>query len=264
MTSEIRFRVDGTEVRAPARTVLMEVLGRMGISVPTLCHHPAVASYGACRLCLVEIKKGKKSRCVTACNFPASADIEVSTNSERVRKARRLMLELLLPVAPNDPTLTALAREYSANPLRFAARPDPSQCVLCGLCIRVCREVVKANVLTFMGRGVHRTVGTPFERLPDACIGCGACARVCPTGVIDITLKKLERLRQKEGPDRLCRYSLMGLLPSALCARSYECENCEVEHRYTTLLDAHPVMLASDQEMTETQQYLERQWRAKQ
>jgi predicted molibdopterin-dependent oxidoreductase YjgC len=262
--NQATFTVDGRTVDAPERTALIDVLSRLQIDVPALCHHPAVKPYGACRLCLVEVKKGTKSRCVTSCNFPVTSGIEVETGSERTKKARRLMLELLLPRAPEDRTLKAHAEEYGADPGRFAPRPEADGCILCGLCVRVCREVVGARVLTYAGRGVTRTVGTAFDQLPEPCIGCGACAAVCPTGVVNIALRAAERFRSLDGPDRLCRYSLMGLTPAAICARSFMCESCEVEHRFAMGLSTHPIMLASEVEMEPTQRYLEQRWRARQ
>jgi heterodisulfide reductase subunit A len=181
----IRLTVDGMVVEAADRTPLLEVARRAGARIPTLCYHPLVEAYGACRLCSVEVRRQDRTRIVTACNYPATDGIEVWTDSPRVRRDRRLVLELLLARCGHVPVLETLWAEYGEGAEPRFGRGDET-CILCGLCVRVCAEVVGAHALGFFNRGTTRVVSTPYDEPSERCIACGACARVCPTGTIEI------------------------------------------------------------------------------
>jgi NADH dehydrogenase/NADH:ubiquinone oxidoreductase subunit G len=138
--------------------------------------------YGACRLCLVEIKRGKSSRLVASCGYYVEDGLEVLTNSERVRKVRALMLELLLAVMHNLPEIKKLAAQHGVTSSRYH-RPN-SHCILCGLCVRYCEEVKGANCIGYVGRGVDREIAwLPEETFETVCRNCGECDKLCPTGV---------------------------------------------------------------------------------
>jgi predicted molibdopterin-dependent oxidoreductase YjgC/uncharacterized protein YlaI len=142
----------------------------------------------------VELIQGTRSRLVTACNFPIEAEgMEVRTGSPRVRRARRWVLELLLARAPEAEVLQRYAREYGLERSRFP-RETTDDCILCGLCVQVCNELIGANAISFVGRGVKRGVETAFRAASEECIGCGACAVVCPTGAI--TVEDVEEVRR--------------------------------------------------------------------
>jgi len=191
----VKFRIDGREVEAEPGTTLLKVAEREGIHIPTLCHNEWIEPYGACRVCTVEVARGRRRRLVTSCNYPADEGIEVFTDNERVRRTRALLLEMLLARCSEVPRIKELAAEYGIEKSRFGYDPK-ERCILCGLCTRMCNEVVKANVLSFAHRGVDRKVVTPLERemCSDVCITCGACAHVCPTQAITI-----EDLRKRKG-----------------------------------------------------------------
>jgi heterodisulfide reductase subunit A len=180
----VKLKVDGIETEAEDRTPLLAVAERLGIKIPTLCHHPIIESYGSCRVCTVEVRIRNRVRMVTACNYPVSDGIEVFTNSDRVRRDRRMILEWLLSRCGHVPVLNALAAEYGITEPRFGRGDD--DCILCGLCVRVCSDIVGANVLGFFNRGTTREVSTAYGETSDRCIACGACAYVCPTGCITI------------------------------------------------------------------------------
>ena len=250
MTEHVTIIADGKELRAQRGESLLEVLRRAGIDVPALCHHAKLAPYGACRLCLVEVanKPGGRRRLTTSCNYPALDGIAVLTNSERIARERRLVMELILARAPKAPKVVAMAKRLGVAKTRFAESKD--NCILCGLCVRVCREAVGANALSLAGRGFRRRATTPFVEHPPECIGCGACTALCPTGRMQMERKTIERLRALPGAERPCRYGLMGLLPAAICGNDYNCAFCEVEQRIAQVgrdrPDWHPVFLARE------------------
>ena len=179
----VRFQIDGLEVEAAKGEMLLPVALEHGFEVPHLCHHEAVSPYAACRLCLVEVTKGNRTQITTSCNYPVDAGIEVATSTENVQRARGMILELLLARAPHSETILTMAREAGVEGSRFRVIEEADDCILCGLCERVCREVVGANAISFVNRGDKREVAPPFGD-PMACIACGACVYVCPTDCI--------------------------------------------------------------------------------
>ena len=183
----VQFSLDGQTVTAQRGETVLSVAKRYGIEIPALCHHEAVAPYGACRLCVVEAFWGKRSKLVTSCIYTPWADERIETNNERVRRARRMILELLLARAPGAETVRQMAREYGVEESRFpedADKPYKERCILCGLCVRVCAEAVGQNAIGYANRGSERVISTPFGKNADECIGCGACVFVCPTDAL--------------------------------------------------------------------------------
>jgi heterodisulfide reductase subunit A len=181
----ISFSIDGRKIEAERGKTVLEAASDIGIKIPTLCFHKAMLPQGACRLCVVEIKG--RSKLVASCAHPVEDGIEVSTNSPRVLKARKLVAELLYLHCPNVPRVQELAREMGAEEKflnRFTA--DDEKCILCGLCVRICDEQMGVNAIDFVGRGYQRKVSPPFDQLSPICITCGACESVCPTGAIDL------------------------------------------------------------------------------
>lgn len=181
----VRLKIDGIETEAEYREPLIKVANRLGIKIPTLCYHPIVEPYGVCRICTVEVRQRKRVRMVTACNYPAAEGIEVFTNSERVRRDRKLILEWLLARCGHVKVLEDLWAEYGEGKEPRFGRGD-DDCILCGLCVKVCNDVIGAGVLGFFNRGTTRVVSTAYDETDPRCIACGACAYVCPTGAIKI------------------------------------------------------------------------------
>jgi NADH dehydrogenase/NADH:ubiquinone oxidoreductase subunit G len=145
-----------------------------------------VAEYGACRVCVVEVIRKGWPRITAACTYPVREPVEVKVHSERAERARRVNIELLLARCPDSAPLREFARRHGVERSRFPAREKPSDCILCGLCVRTCAEVVKQDAIGFYGRGSYRDVGSPFLKSPDLCTGCASCAAVCPTGAIRV------------------------------------------------------------------------------
>jgi predicted molibdopterin-dependent oxidoreductase YjgC len=183
--------IDGNEVEAQSGQTILEVARRHGVYIPTLCHDPALEPAAMCRVCTVELIEGRRTRLVTACNYPLRSEVEIKTDTERIRQGRKLIIELLYTRCPGSQRLLELAQRYGADVNRFP--PDNKDCIMCGLCARVC-ERVGANVLSLSGRGVEIHVDTAFGRTATHCIGCGACAQICPVNKITIQDRDGERM----------------------------------------------------------------------
>ena len=204
----VTLTINGQTVQAPKNSTILDAARSAGIYIPTLCHHPELAPEGACRLCVVEAS-GARSL-VASCVYPVAEGMVVKTNTPKVRAARRMVVELLLANHPKDCLscqksgdceLQKIAADLGLRKIRFeggarkahtidGSNPclvrDQEKCILCGRCIRVCRDVQGMNVYSFANRGFDTIVSTAFESdLGEvACSYCGQCASVCPTGAI--------------------------------------------------------------------------------
>ncbi len=180
----ITLTIDGRKVEALGGSTILEVARENGIEIPTLCFHEALVPYGGCRLCVVELVTPTGSRLVASCVHPAEKDAVVKTNSEMVQQSRRMTLELLLAAAPNAKVIQDLAAEIGVEEPRV--KLGDSDCILCGLCVRACKEIVGANAISLVNRGFEKEVKPPFEIGSNACIGCATCVLICPTGAIKL------------------------------------------------------------------------------
>lgn len=178
-----KIRINGRELEIAAQEgsvpTILDAAKQSGIDIPTLCHHPALEPYGSCRLCTVEVEKKGRKRFVTACNYPLEEGLVVETGSEGVLAIRRMILELLAARCPGERGIQDLALEYGVTRPRFLLEDE--SCILCGLCHRVCSDLVGVSAINAQNRGVLRDVDTPYGQLSEDCIACGACALVCPT-----------------------------------------------------------------------------------
>jgi bidirectional [NiFe] hydrogenase diaphorase subunit len=199
--------IDGEEVSALRGQTILEVARENDINIPTLCQMEGLSNVGACRLCLVEIKGSNKL--LPACVATIHEGMEVTTNSERLKKHRRIILELLFAernhicavcVSNGHCELQALgqelglthvtlpyrnpALEVDASHERFTV--DHNRCILCTRCVRVCAEIEGAHIWDVMGRGINSIVITDLheEWGSSACTRCGKCVQVCPTGAL--------------------------------------------------------------------------------
>ncbi len=174
----ITFELNGFDVTVEIGTTLLEAAQFFGIPIPTLCHMEGLTPYGACRLCVVEVGEGPGARLVSSCNFPAQDGLKVRTASERVLRARRMVVELMLASCPQSKTIQDIASALDVRQQRF--RQEYEDCILCGRCVRMCSEQMAAGAIGFQGRGQGRAIGTPFDATSERCRLCGGCIYVCP------------------------------------------------------------------------------------
>jgi len=188
----VNITIDGKSVEVLEDTTILKAAEKAGIWIPTMCHSDYFEPYGVCRICSVEVVRGKRSRIVTACNYPVRGGMTVNTNSERVRWIRKVIMELMLSRWPNVKVVKEIAERLEIGIPRFVSLERDERedaCILCGMCVNMCNDVVKAGVLGFAHTGIKREVVLPFDERSDACIVCGACAHVCPTGHIKVVLE---------------------------------------------------------------------------
>lgn len=185
----ITFKINGKEIGAHPGETILEAASRVGIEIPTLCYHPALTPSGACRLCSVEIVRRGRTRMVTSCLYPVEEGLEVQTHSERVLRLRRGLMELLLARCSGLEKVREIAKGLGLAEPRFQLEEE--DCILCGMCVRVCEEISGAKAISAVNRGIKKEVAPPFYDLAETCIGCGGCAYVCPTGAIRIEDNKI-------------------------------------------------------------------------
>jgi len=187
----ITLTIDDKKIEVEQGTTVLQAAEKLGIHIPTLCYHKSLAPYGACRLCLVQIDTTGGSIIQASCVYPAQDGLVVRTDTERVLKTRRIMLELLWARCPDSPRIKELAEEMGITESRFPKKND--NCILCGLCTRVCEERMGVGAISFVNRGSTRKVAPAYDKHSPICITCGACKVVCPTDAVDlseITLNK--------------------------------------------------------------------------
>lgn len=210
MSDKKTLFIDGKEVEFTDEPNLLEVIRKAGMNVPTFCYRPDLTSFGACRMCVVEVEgRGIQS----SCTMPPEAGLKIHLNTEKTRRIRKTVLELLL--ANHDRNcltceksgnceLQKYAEEYGIRTIRYPDKEledylpiddsspsivrDPNKCILCGACVRACSEFQGHAVLGFANRG-SKTLVQPINGRPLGqvdCVNCGQCAAVCPTGALTI------------------------------------------------------------------------------
>ena len=181
----VTLYINGLEVSQEEGTTLLEAARFLGFPIPTLCHMEGLSPYGACRLCVVEVGEGESAKLVSSCTHPVQEGLKVRTSSARVVRARKVILELLLASCPQSKVIQDLAAAHDIRQQRF--RQEFEDCILCGLCVRMCEEQMVAKAIGFRGRGQNRSIGTPFDINSEVCRQCGGCMYVCPACTLRCT-----------------------------------------------------------------------------
>ena len=174
----VELTIDGIKTRVAEGTTVLEAAREMGIVIPTLCYREGLSPYGACRVCIVEVVEGDRSSLEASCTLPVEQGQVILTGSERVVRTRRVIVELLLSSCPNSKTLQDMAANMGINKVRFKIKDRG--CILCGLCVRYCKEQMQSGCIGFVGRGTSRRVATAFDVPSEDCRKCGAGEWICP------------------------------------------------------------------------------------
>ncbi|MBN1756157.1 FAD-dependent oxidoreductase [bacterium] len=178
----ISLTIDGKKVEVEEGTSVLQAAEKVGVKIPTLCYHKALPAYGACRLCIVEVSQGEgaRSSVQASCTYPAMEGLVVKTNTERIQRDRKIMAELILARCPDSEEIKKIAHEVGVETTRVERTPD--DCILCGLCVRICKDRMGRGAIGFSGRGSLRKIEPAFDTQSDVCQTCGACYFICPTG----------------------------------------------------------------------------------
>jgi bidirectional [NiFe] hydrogenase diaphorase subunit len=187
----VTITINGAQVSVETGSTLLEAAQFLGFPIPTLCHMEGLSPYGSCRLCVVEVGSGVGARLVTSCNYPVQEGMRVRTASQRVVRARRMIVELMLATCPQSKTIQCLASELGVRTQRF--RQENEDCILCGRCVRMCSEQMAGGAIGFRGRGEKRTIGTPFDAGSELCRLCGGCIYVCPVCELRCTFSEPDK-----------------------------------------------------------------------
>ncbi|MCK4269579.1 MAG: (2Fe-2S)-binding protein, partial [Methanogenium sp.] len=247
----VMVSINGERYQAEEGETVLSVAMRNNIEIPHLCYDESLEPYGACRLCMVEVTENGEGVMTTSCTLHATEGLTILTDTPEIEKHRKMLFELYLAEAPGSEKIKEMAAHYGVTKTRFFKKIDPTdplgnKCILCGLCVRVCNEVMGAGAINFINRGAYTTVNTPFfeeirsdmqlqlqlqlqfssdkkrDRDSDLvcmphsiCMGCGACAEVCPTDAIRIEDHEGERIMKSWSNTRI------RLLRCRICGRYY-------------------------------------------
>ncbi len=207
MTEKQYMTIDGIRVEINGERNVLEVIRKIGVKMPSFCYHSDLSIYGACRMCMFENEKGGLE---AACSTPPRAGMNIQTNTARLRKYRKNILELILANHCRDCTtcefsnnckLQALAQRFNIEGVRFPNHAkstkaddtssvsivrDQGKCILCGDCVRMCNDVQNVGAIDFAFRGSKMVISTAFGKplAETDCVGCGQCSSLCPTGAI--------------------------------------------------------------------------------
>lgn len=183
--SMTKITIDNQIVEAEPGSTILNAANKVGIYIPTLCYHESLSPGGSCRVCVVEIATNGKSELTAACSYPVEDGLQVKTSSARIMKARMLSIELLLAQRPHSQIIRELARKLGIEKPSFTLAAE--ECILCGLCVRACHEIVGTDAVSFIAQGLDRDIEQPFVKHSETkCIGCDSCAYVCPTEAITV------------------------------------------------------------------------------
>lgn len=209
-----QVKIDGIEIDVPRHWTILESARFLGIEIPTLCYREGFSPWGGCRLCIVEIGRGKNTKMVSSCTYPVEEGLVVRTATQRVVEARKVIIELMIAQCPTSKILQDLAARMGVNHVRF--KPKWEECIYCGLCVRMCEEQMMASAIGFANRGKNLKISTPFDKTSEECRRCGGCIYICPACTL--------RCEGPEPESVLCARCENSLQPT--CLHVYDDYNC--------------------------------------
>ncbi len=189
----VNLIINGKKIEAEEGSTVLQAAEKNGFKIPTLCYNKALPAYGACRLCIVEVSQnGARPSIQASCTYPVQDGLIIKTDTEKIRKTRKIVVELLLAKCPDSEVIQNLAKEFGVGKPRIKLKNE--DCILCGLCVRMCKDRMNKGAIGFANRGNKRVVVPAFDTQSDVCQTCGACDSICPTK----TGIKFEKITENE------------------------------------------------------------------
>jgi len=182
MTKTVTINIDGAFIEAVTSASVLDAALDSGICIPHLCRVPYIEDFGGCRLCIVEHVVNGRSKITTSCTLKVKEGMTILSNTEKLRKLRHNLAELLVAEAPNSRAIQDLAVRCGVTEVRYPFRN--SDCVLCGRCVRTCTGRLGDKAIGFIGRGKDRRVSSPFGIRKEFCNECGRCFDLCPMNIV--------------------------------------------------------------------------------
>lgn len=180
----VSLTIDGYKLNVDEGWTLLEAASSINIDIPTLCYHPALSPYGSCRLCTVEVEQNGRKFTATACNFPVQQGIVVNTDTEAIREGRKKIIQGYLARCPDSIYVQRLAERYEVEKPPYTL--EVTNCLLCGLCVRACKELAGVGAISISNRGFDKEIRPPFNSPSPDCIGCGTCLSICPANAMEM------------------------------------------------------------------------------
>ncbi len=177
MCETVTITIDGETLETPAGTSVLAAALEAGICIPNLCYLPETRPTGACRICLVELERGGRTKMTASCTLEAADGMVIHAHSDNVLRARRNIIELLLAEVPESEVLQSLAERLEVDEVRYPEREQ--DCILCGRCVAACADVAKTGGKGSIGRGPNRHIGLTFYQ-DKYCQKCDECKERCP------------------------------------------------------------------------------------
>ncbi len=196
MIQKVTVNIDGALIRAHKGSSVLDAALDFGICIPHLCRGPYISDIGACRLCIVEHINNGRSKITTSCTLVVQEGMVILSNTEKIRKLRHNIAELLVAEAPNSRAVQDIALRCGVKEVRYPFRN--SNCILCGRCVRACSGHFGDKAIGFVGRGKDRRVESPFDLYSRLCNECGRCIDLCPMTVVPCNGPMIP------GEERLC------------------------------------------------------------